>query len=407
MYFQVGWRNIWRNPRRTMVIMTAVIIGVWSMVFLGGILRGFADQLIRNGISTLTGHIQVHGKRYRDDPVIEHSIGDPEVVRAALDKVLPPGTRWSERVRVGAVVSNARHSSGVTLVGIEPKEEAAVSFIGDAVSEGNYLSAGDEFGIVVGAALVEKFETGLGRKLVLMSQDTGKEIASRAFRIVGVFKAELEATEKQYVFVTMPVAQRMLKLGSAISEVAVILPGRQDAEMVAESLRRELPGADYEVHTWLDLLPLVTAILKMYDGFILWWFFVVFIAMGFGIVNTTLMAVFERIREFGLQKALGMKPLWIVRQVLTETSFLLVLGMIVGNLLGILTLFALSKKGIDLSSLSAGMEYFGYSRVIYPVLNGRDVLLANGVVLVLGLLVSMYPAVKAARISPVEAMAQV
>ncbi len=329
------------------------------------------------------------------------------MVRAALDKVLPPGTRWSERVRVGAVVSNARHSSGVTLVGIEPKEEAAVSFIGDAVSEGNYLSSGDEFGIVVGAALVEKFETGLGRKLVLMSQDTGKEIASRAFRIVGVFKAELEATEKQYVFVTMPVAQRMLKLGSAISEVAVILPGRQDAEMVAESLRRELPGADYEVHTWLDLLPLVTAILKMYDGFILWWFFVVFIAMGFGIVNTTLMAVFERIREFGLQKALGMKPLWIVRQVLTETSFLLVLGMIVGNVLGILTLFALSKKGIDLSSLSAGMEYFGYSRVIYPVLNGRDVLLANGVVLVLGLLVSMYPAVKAARISPVEAMAQV
>ncbi|NIO16968.1 MAG: FtsX-like permease family protein [Deltaproteobacteria bacterium] len=406
MYFQLGWRNIWRNPRRTMVILTAVIIGVWSMVFLGGLMRGFADQLVRNSIATLTGHIQVHAKGYRDDPAIEHSISDASKLQAVLESTLPPGANWAFRVRVSAVASNARHSSGVVMVGVEPEEEARVSFIGKAVTDGDYLESGDEYGIIVGAALFEKFETKRGHKLVLMAQDTQKEIASRAFRITGIFRAELEATEKQFVFVTMPAAKEMLKFEGGISEVTIVLPRRQGAERVAEDLRKKLSRDTYEVHTWRELLPLTTAILKMYDGFIIWWFLVVFIAMAFGIVNTTLMAVFERVREFGLQKALGMKPLWIVRGVITETACLLFLGMLAGNTLGYLTVYSLARRGIDLTSLSAGMEFFGYSRIIYPVIHGRDLFVANAVVLVLGLLVSLYPAVKAARISPVSAMTQ-
>lgn len=405
MYLQLGWRNIWRNPRRTVVIMMAVIIGVWSMVFLGGLMRGFADQLVRNSIATLTGHIQVHEDGYRDDPVIEHSMDDPVKLEAVLGSVLPAGAKWAFRVRVPAVASNARYSSGVVLVGINPETEASVSFIGDAVTGGDYLKPDDGYGIIVGAALLEKFETKLGRKLVLMSQDRKKEIASRAFRIVGVFRAELEATEKQFVFVTASAAQKMLKLEGRYSEVSIILPPRQDAARVSQDLQKELNPDEYEVHTWVELQPLTAAILKMYDGFIIWWFLVIFIAMGFGIVNTTLMAVFERIREFGLLKSLGMKPLWIVRGVLTETACILFLGMTIGNAMGYLTVYALAKRGIDLSSLSAGMEFFGYSRIIYPVVHVRDVVLANAVVLVLGLLVSMYPAVKAARISPVSAMA--
>ena len=109
MYLQLGWRNIWRNRRRTMVIMTAVIIGVWSMIFLGALMRGIADQMVRNGISTLTGHIQVHQRGYRNDPVIENSIPEPEVVETALNKLLPANALWSSRVRVYAIASNARH----------------------------------------------------------------------------------------------------------------------------------------------------------------------------------------------------------------------------------------------------------------------------------------------------------
>jgi ABC-type lipoprotein release transport system permease subunit len=238
-----------------------------------------------------------------------------------------------------------------------------------------------------------------------MAQDAQQEIASRAFEIVGVFRAELEATEKAFVFVTLPAAQEMLKLKTGISEVVVLLAENEEARPVADKLRNNLFSADYEVDTWRELLPMAAAMLKMYDWFVFLWFLVVFIAMAFGIVNTTLMAVFERLREFGLFKALGMKPWWILREVLTETFFLLILGLLIGNGLGFLSVYALSGTGIDLSALAEGLEYVGMSRVIYPVIFSKDIIMANLVVFVLGLLVSTYPAVKAARFTPVEALA--
>jgi ABC-type lipoprotein release transport system permease subunit len=298
----------------------------------------------------------------------------------------------------------------MTMVGIDPTREAQVSFIGQAVTEGHYLRQDDEHGIVVGKAFADEFETKLGRKLVLMSQDTGREIASRAFRIVGIFKAEMEATEKQFAFVTLASAKHMLKLEKGISEFCIALPDRHQVNQAASSLTEALPSSNYEVHTWRELLPLVDAYLSLFDVFIFIWFLVVFIAMGFGIVNTTLMAVFERIREFGLLKALlkalGMKPWWIIRGVLTESFLLLVMGMAVGNILGFSTIFALSGSGIDLSSFAAGAEFAGISRVIYPAIGAKDVIMANLVVFVLGLLVSIYPAAKAARFTPVEALAR-
>jgi ABC-type antimicrobial peptide transport system permease subunit len=163
--------------------------------------------------------------------------------------------------------------------------------------------------------------------------------------------------------------------------------------------------AELEVHTWQQLLPMVTAVHTMYDSFIFLWFLVVFVAMAFGIVNTTLMAVFERVREFGLLKALGMKPRAIVLEVLTESFFILAIGMMLGNGLGFLTTHILFRKGIDLSALSAGLEFVGMARVIFPIVLSKDIITANLVVFLLGLLVSLYPAIRAARFTPVEAMA--
>ena len=405
MYFQLAWRNIWRNKRRTAIILTAVVIGIFSMILLGSLMRGMAVGMIKNGIATLTGHIQIHHKGYRNDPAIENSIADPRVLEDLLKKALPPDALWSPRVRVSAVASNARHSSGVTLVGIDPASEARISFIGTAISQGRYLNFDDKNGILVGEALLEKFDTRPGRKLVLMSQDTNRDIASRAFRIVGTFKAEMEATEKQYVFVTRRSSQKMLKLQEGISEIAILLPGKPDNPGVYNALKTALPSRQFEIHTWRELLPFQMAYLKILDGFMWIWYLVVFVAMGFGIVNTTLMAVFERMREFGLLKALGMKPWWILREVLTESFLLLITGMAVGNALGFLCIYALSGSGIDLSALAAGAEYAGMTRIIYPAFELKDVLMSNMIVLFLGMLVSVYPAVKAARFTPVEALA--
>jgi len=407
MYFRLGWRNIWRNPRRTTVILTAIVIGVWSMIFLGALMRGIADQMIQNGIATLTGHIQIHHRDYRNDPAVENSIAEPAPMEETVAKLLPPGSHWSARIRVTATAANARHADGVTMVGIDPPREARVSFIGKAVREGRYLRDDDAFGIVIGRALADKFETGLGKKLVLMTQDTEKNIASRAFRIVGIYGAEMEATEKQYVFVTLSAAGEMLKLNRGISELSILLPDHQLVAGTLATLRGAPSLRTYDAEPWQNLLPLMRAYLEIYDTFIFLWYLVVFIAMAFGIVNTTLMAIFERIREFGLLKSLGMKPWWIIKEVLAESFFLLLIGIIVGNILSFLSVLMLMNHGIDLTRFAAGSEFAGISRVIYPSIYGRDVLLANLVVFILGLVVSLYPALKAARFKPVEALAHV
>jgi len=407
MYFQLAWRNIWRNSRRTTVILLAVVIGAWNMIFAGALMRGVEVGMIKNNIATLTGNIQIHHKGYRNDPVIDNCITDPDTVEAALAKILPPEARWTSRVRVSAVASNARHSNGVTLVGIDPSQEAETSFIGQAVTRGRYLAPDDIYGIVVGKALLDQFDTKIGHKLVLMSPASDGNIASRAFRIIGIFRAEMKSTEKRFVFVTKPAAQQMLQLRNRVSEFSIAMPNRLDNRPLAAALQSKLPADRYEVSTWRDLLPVLNAYLKLSDGFIYIWYIVIFIAMGFGIVNTTLMAVFERMREFGLLKALGMKPSWIIRGVLTEAFLILLIGMFIGNILGFLSVLALSGSGIDLSALSAGTEFAGMSRILYPVIYAKDVVIANLVVFILGLLVSLYPAVKAARFTPVEALSQV
>lgn len=405
MFLTIAWRNIWRNTRRTLVILVAIIIGVWSMIFLGALMRGVEDGMIKNGIKTLTGHIQVHRVGYRNDPVVENSMENAREIKTALEQCLPLDGKWVFRIRVNGIASNARHSSAVTLVGIDPPREADVSFIGNAVTDGRYLEPGDEHGILVGRAFAENFETKPGHKLILMSQDTNREIASRAFRIVGIFDAEMEATEEMYVFVTITATRKMLKLENAVSEAAILLACDDQVIKTLKKLESVLPASTYEVLPWTKLQPLLQTYLKLYDEFIAIWYLVVFIAMGFGIVNTTLMAVFERMREFGLLKSLGMKPRHIVSQVMMESFILLLIGAAVGNVLALVCVWALSINGIDLTAFAAGMETFGMTRIIIPVLLKEDVLLSNAIVFVLGLCVCLYPAVKAARFTPVEALA--
>jgi ABC-type lipoprotein release transport system permease subunit len=404
MDLQIAWRNIWRNPRRTAVILIAVVIGVWSMVFLGALMRGIIKGMIHNGINTLTGHIQIHQSRYPDDPSIDNSIDNPADIKPVLDRLLPAGSHWTTRVRVNAIASNARHNGSVTLVGIDPQIEKPLSFIGSAITQGRYLKTEDNNAILVGRALARRYETGPGRKLILMTQDKTGQIASKAFRITGIFQAEMEATEKAYVFVTRRSAQKMLKMGKAISEISILFSSPDQATQTVRTLDAQLAGRQLAVRSWQEALPLLQAYLELYDSFILIWFVVVFVAMGFGILNTTLMAVFERMREFGLLKALGMRPGRIVTGILSEALIILLFGMLIGNILGLSSCWALSFHGIDLAALAKGVEYAGMSRVIVPQVLIKDLLSANLVVLALGLLVCLYPAVKAARFTPVEAM---
>jgi len=395
----LAWRNLWRHKRRTAVMLFALALGIWSMVVMAALIRGSMEQHIKKEILNLTGHVQIHAPGYRDDPAVEHRFTPSSALLQALTQ--KPVLAAGARVRVPAVISSERESAGVILVGIDPQREHGLSFISTAVTSGQYLISPQDPGLLLGRKLAERLETGLGRRVVLMSQDAANQIGDRGFRVVGIFDADPQAMETGYVFIGLDAAQKMLKIGNDVSEIAVMASDRNRLEDEVQALRAAAP--DLDVAPWTEVQPLLVLTENVNNVVLLIWFAVVFAAMAFGLINTLLMAVFERTREFGLFQALGMPPRFILGQVLVESLILLLLALILGNLASWASVAGL-RGGIDLSAFSEGFEMVGVSPVIYPALAAGDITTANVIVVVLGVLASLYPAWRASRYVPVEAI---
>jgi ABC-type lipoprotein release transport system permease subunit len=237
-----------------------------------------------------------------------------------------------------------------------------------------------------------------------MSQDPENNIADRGFRIVGVFEGKLSAQEDNLVYAAIDTTRAFLGMGENLSEIAVTGGDYRDVGELAQAVRSAV-GDRAEVLPWTELDSYLGMMLGVMDGFVLVWIVVIFLALSFGLVNTLMMAVFERIREIGLMQALGMRPISILYQVLLESVMLLTLGLLLGNALAVATVLPI-RDGIDLSVVAEGFEMMGVSSTLYPALKVRDLVTANAVVIVLGILTSLLPAWRASRYRPVEAIAK-
>ncbi len=400
---RIAWRNLWRNYRRTLIMFVAILVGVWAMIIMIAAMRGMIDGMVQDGIRTLPGHVQIHHPEYRDDPTVENLIQTPGGDLAAA--LAGSGVvAWSGRVRVPAVISSERSTRGVTLVGIDPFAEAPVSFIADAVVDGRYLEDESDAGLILGRRLLEELETEVGRRVVVMTQSPGNDIADRGFRIVGAFEAELAATEEGFAFAGRRTLQDALGIGSQVSEIAVLGEHYRQVEPLRQRIEAAA-GSGSEVRAWDEINSYLGTMTRTMDGFVVVWIGVVFLALSFGLVNTLVMAVFERFREIGLMMALGMKPAIVLGQIIAESLMLLTMGLSAGIVLALITTHAL-RDGIDFSVVGEGLEMMGAASVLVPSLQFGDVVLSAVVVLALGFLASLGPAIRAARCRPVEAIAR-
>jgi len=400
----LAWRNLWRNSRRTIIMLAAVSVGAWAMIFMTALTRGMVSDMVRDGIKALPGLVQVHNPAFRDDPSVDNllTMTAAEVATAMHDAGIE---RFAARVRVPAVISSERESRGITLLGVDPAEEGKLDAVGSNIVAGRGLRSVDDGGVVLGRRLAEKLETEIGKRVVLMSQDPDNEVADRGFRVVGLYAANLQVQEETFVFAGRGIVQQMLRIGDGVSEVAVAGDDYRNVTPLLARVRNAMSGAD-EVLPWQALDEYLGSMMNVMDGFVLVWVIVVFLALSFGLVNTLVMAVFERVREIGLMLALGMRPASILGQIVVESLLLLAIGLAVGNLLAYASIEPL-KAGIDISVVAEGMEMFGASSILHPELKGADMILANVVVLALGFLASLSPAWRASRYEPVRALTKV
>jgi len=399
--FTLSWRNLWRNHRRTYIMLGAISIGVWAMIFMTALMRGMVDDMLNQGIRNLPGHIQIQHPDFLDDPSVVNSIPEPD---GALLFTLNQADvkRWTSRIKVPAIISSERETRGINLLGVEPDAETDISGIPTQVSAGRFLESNHDTGIVIGAKLAQRLETRLGKRVVIMSQDPDNNISERGFRIVGIYHAEMPGIEEFNVYAARGTLQKLLKIEGLVSQIIIIDEDYRDIDILYQKIARVTP-ITLNIKPWYEIDTFLAAMFNMMDGFVLVWVIIIFLALSFGLVNTLVMAVFERVREIGLIQALGMRPGLIVYQILLESLLLLLIGLGIGNSLAILTVKPL-ESGLDISMVAEGMAMMGASGTLHPNLTLYDMLLANTVVIILGILTSILPAWRASKMDPVRAL---
>ena len=395
---QLSWRNIWRHRRRNGMLFAAILLAVSTVVLANSLIRGWQVQMLDIVVSNLTGHVKVLAPDYLADPSIKQAFQLPREFHPDIDEAQVIG--WTSRVRVPGVILSERDTRGVQLVGVDPADEAVISFLGDAAITGEALTGPDDRRILLGETLAEQLNTRVGRRIVLMTQGSDGGNREWGFRVAGLFDAAADGVEKAFVFTGRDTLQNMLDT-SKVTEFSLLLVDNSYGPIARDILQQRF--ADLDVKTWQELEPQAAALFRYADTAILIWFSILMTALGFGLVNTLVTAVMERVRELGMLRAIGMRPGIVVAQVVIECLLVVAAGVVLGMLLG-MYFVELLADGIDLSQWAAGIESYYISTILIPHLALSDLVLVGVMSLVFGLLASIYPAWRAVQITPLEAM---
>lgn len=364
-------------------------------------MNSFLMSYIQSSIKHEISNGQIHHPEFTSDFDIRYNIAAPQEIIVQLEEN-ENIRHYTVRSIVNGMVSSTRNATGVRIVGVDPEQEAKVTVLDSLISDGAYFSNVSGNPVLLGEKLAEKLKVKVRSRIVLTFQDVHGNITAGSFRVAGILKATSTVINEGSAFVRRTDLNRLLGVDDVVFEIAyTTLPGTDDQQL-ADSLQAEFPGAS--VQSWQELSPALEFMQQWMGASLQVLIFIIMLALAFGIVNTMLMAVLERIREVGVMIALGMKRSRVFLMIMIETIFLSTVGGPLGLLAGYLTVSWLGDSGIDLTDYSAGLEAIGYESVLYPVLYTSDYTRIVAGVVITAVLASVYPAWKAIRMEPVEAI---
>ncbi|MEZ5032658.1 MAG: FtsX-like permease family protein [Saprospiraceae bacterium] len=405
LLIKIAWRNIWRSRTRSLVVLGAISLGIWALIFLLSFSRGMVYNLIDNSIRREIGHLQLEHPDFQKQRDFRFYLEDADSLGTLMFRD-PHVLAVSERVVALGMVSSAKGARGVRIWGIDPDRESGVSFIAEKVVEGDFLAPARN-PILMSRRLADKLGLKMRSKAVLTFQDLEGNITAGAFRITGLFDSGTTPFDEGTVMVRR---EDILRLtggdGQDIAQQIVAIIDDPDSVGVArDHLAPLFPNASLK--TYAEVAPEV-ALYESQIGLMNMIVITIFmLALIFGIINTMLMAVLERVRELGMLMAIGMNRRRVFLMVMLETLFLGVTAMPVGIGLVIVTLRIFEQTGIDLSIFSEGMREFGMSEVVYPDPIPSIYIQVAVAVFLTAFLGAIYPAWKAIRLKPVEALTKI
>lgn len=401
MLLKVAWRNVWRHKVRSFVVITAVGLGLWAGVFASAFVQGMMTQKVDNVIRTELSHFQIHHPEFRDELLATQLIegGDEMLKRLQADRDVNAATG---RIITMAMLGSANTSGAVKVSGVM-LEEKKVTELDKKIVEGDFIDEVKRNPILISMKLAEKYKVKLKSKVVLTLQDVNGEITAGAFRVAGIYKTENSVYDEMNVFVRAEDLRTLLGIETGYHEIAVLIRSHDLADSKARTYQNLFPHV--EVKSWLDLSAGMRFMTEAFDMYLYIIVSIILLALLFSIVNTMLMAVLERTREIGMLMAVGMNKPSVFYMILLETIFLSMIGGPAGLLLSWICVGYFGKTGIDLTG--AAYSDVGFSAIIYPQLEFGQYLNVTVLVLVMALLAAIYPARKALKLKPVEAIRKI
>jgi putative ABC transport system permease protein len=413
MDLKMAWRNIWRNPRRTLLTVTAIAFACILLVFMLSFQFGSYETMINASVKVHTGHLQVQARGYQADKEIRLTIPDPLPVERALDAI-PEVKSYAPRARAFALISSRDRTYGIMVEGIDPAAEKRVSTLASIVRQGDYLDDGSpKDGLpdaLVGHLLARNLSVTIGDELTLLGQGRDGSIAATVVRVRGITDSGLDEFDRNAIQIPLNHFQDVFTMGSAVHEIVIVGHRLADTAIIKAALKPALESIHVRpplvVLDWEALMPGLKQAISMdlVSGSI--FYLILIMVVAFSILNTFLMAILERTYEFGVMMAMGTRPARLTRLVLTESIGMTLVGVVSGMLIGCLVTGYFMVHGINLGDASEISRQFGIPSVLYPRLTLVSIVAGPLAVFLITLLAALYPALKIRRLQPVEAMRQ-
>lgn len=404
---RLAWRNVWRNGRRTGLCVTATVFSVFLVVLSVAMADGTHEKMIEDGARLASGHVTVSAAGYLENRTLEYTFAPNEALSAALDAE-PRIVGWAPRVASFALLSNAEASRGAAVIGVDPDREGQVTTLPERVRQGRFLAAGGTREVVLGQRLAEALGVAPGDELLVYGVAYSLETAYELFTVVGTMRLPQTELERTLALISLDDAREFFVLDGRLSEVAVLAESADDTQAVRASLQEVLGGVGggFEVYTWDELMPELANLVFLDDAGMYLMLVILVIVVGFGILNTILMAILERQNELGMMMALGLRARSVFRLVYWESILMASIGLVIGLALSLPLVVYLSGAPIPLGGkeMQAMTELFGMEAVAVFKLTPQNPIGSALTILVVGALAALYPARKASRSRPIDAL---
>ncbi|MBD3288979.1 FtsX-like permease family protein [candidate division KSB1 bacterium] len=399
---KLAWRNIFRNKRRTFIAGTAIGLGLASLIFVDATIIGMKDNMIRSATSSFLGEGQIHHKDYRQTGEVTDTINKIDQVIAGLEEETLV-KEFTMRVMAFGMITSPANVSSINLTGINPNTEKNLSQVDEAIQQGDYFQGENERDILIGSELAEILEVELGDRVVItVSEAETGDLSQEMFRISGIFHFNIQEMDRGMAFIRIEKAQQMLAIGDNAHEIALNFTNRKIGRQQDHPFWQEYSKYGNSALGWTSLMPQLHAALELTDFSTLIIGLILFGVVALGIINTLFMAIHERIFEFGVLRAVGTRPFKVAQMILFEAGALAIISIILGNILGFVVTYIVSRVGIDYT----GIEFAGvtFQEHLYPQLELIQFGWYPLWVFVITVLVGIYPAIYAAKLTPVKAL---